>query len=120
MQAIGKYRWVVVALLFFATSINYIDRQVIGLLKPVLENQFHWDEKTFGYINSIFQFFYAGGLLIFGRIIDKIGTKAGYTVSILIWSIAAVFHALAGSTAGFILARVALGLGESGNFPAAI
>ena len=58
MQAIGKYRWVVVALLFFATSINYIDRQVIGLLKPVLEKQFLWDEKTFGYINSIFQFFY--------------------------------------------------------------
>ncbi len=120
MQAIGKYRWVVVALLFFATSINYIDRQVIGLLKPVLEKQFLWDEKTFGYINSIFQFFYAGGLLIFGRLIDKIGTKAGYTVSIIIWSLAAVFHALAGSTAGFILARVALGLGESGNFPVAI
>jgi ACS family hexuronate transporter-like MFS transporter len=120
MQSIRNYRWVVVALLFFATSINYIDRQVIGLLKPVLEKQFLWDDRTFGYINSIFQLFYAGGLLVFGHIIDKIGTKLGYAISVCIWSLAAMAHALVGSTAGFAVARAVLGIGESGNFPAAI
>lgn len=116
----GSYRWTVVGLLFFATTINYIDRQVIGLLKPTLEQTFHWQEKTFGYINSIFQFFYAGGLLVFGRIIDRIGTKKGYIISIVAWSLAAISHAFARSTGGFIAARAALGLGESGNFPAAV
>jgi ACS family hexuronate transporter-like MFS transporter len=74
----GKYRWTIVALLFFATSINYIDRQVIGLLKPTLTVAFGWDNTTFGTINGIFQFFYAFGLLAFGRIVDKVGTKIGY------------------------------------------
>ena len=113
-------RWTVVALLFFATSINYIDRQVIGLLKPTLSDKFHWDNTTFGYINGVFQFFYAVGLLAFGRIIDRIGTRKGYTISIIVWSVAAMMHALAKTTAGFTAARAALGLGESGNFPAAI
>ncbi len=119
-EKIGNYRWVVVALLFFATTINYIDRQVIGLLKPTLSLEFGWDNTTFGYINGFFQLFYALGLLAFGRVIDKIGTKIGYTVSIIIWSIAAMAHALAKSTLGFTIARSGLGLGESGNFPAAI
>ncbi|MBS1668353.1 MAG: MFS transporter [Bacteroidetes bacterium] len=117
---IGKYRWVVVALLFFATSINYLDRQVIGLLKPTLDKAFNWDEKDYGYIVMAFQASYAVGLLIFGRLIDKIGTKLGYIISIIAWSIAAMGHALAKSTLGFTMARVGLGLGESGNFPAAI
>ncbi|HEX9511075.1 MAG TPA: MFS transporter [Puia sp.] len=116
----GRYRWTIVALLFFATSINYIDRQVIGLLKPTLTTAFGWDNTTFGTINGIFQFFYAFGLLAFGRIVDKVGTKIGYTISIIIWSIAAMAHALARSTFGFTIARSGLGLGEAGNFPAAI
>src|SRR5580692_999511 len=115
---IGTFRWTIVALLFFATSINYIDRQVIGLLKPTLTEVFGWDNTTFGTINGIFQFFYAFGLLAFGRIIDRVGTKVGYTISITIWSIFAVGHALARSTFGFTVARSGLGLGESGNFPA--
>jgi len=117
---IGRFRWTVVALLFFATSINYIDRQVIGLLKPTLTKEFGWDNTTFGTINGIFQFFYAFGLLAFGRIVDRVGTKIGYTISIIIWSIFAMAHALARSTFGFTIARSGLGLGESGNFPAAI
>ncbi|HZE85503.1 MAG TPA: MFS transporter [Puia sp.] len=116
----GRFRWTIVALLFFATSINYIDRQVIGLLKPTLTTVFGWDNTTFGTINGIFQFFYAFGLLAFGRIIDRVGTKVGYTISITIWSIFAMAHALARTTFGFTIARSGLGLGESGNFPAAI
>lgn len=119
-EKVGSYRWVVVALLFFATTINYIDRQVIGLLKPTLTQEFGWDNTTFGYINGFFQLFYALGLLAFGRIIDKIGTKIGYTVSIVVWSVAAMGHALVKSTLGFVFARSGLGVGESGNFPAAI
>ena len=117
---IGGVRWTIVALLFFATSINYIDRQVIGLLKPTLTQVFGWDDTIFGTINGIFQFFYAFGLLAFGRIIDRVGTKIGYTVSIIIWSVFAMAHALAKTTFGFTIARSGLGLGESGNFPAAI
>lgn len=119
-QAITKYRWVVVALLFFATSINYLDRQVIGYLKPTLEQAFNWSEKDYGYIAMAFQASYAVGLLTFGKIIDRIGTKLGYTISIIIWSIAGMLHAAAKSTFGFTMARIGLGLGESGNFPAAI
>ncbi|OGX87035.1 hypothetical protein BEN47_12015 [Hymenobacter lapidarius] len=121
MQApVGKYRWTVVALLFFATSINYLDRQVIGLLKPTLEAQFHWSETDYGYLQIAFQAAYAVGLLLFGTIIDRIGTKRGYIYSIIAWSGAAIAHAFATTTFGFGLARAALGLGESGNFPAAI
>jgi ACS family hexuronate transporter-like MFS transporter len=116
----GRYRWTVVALLFAATTINYIDRQVIGLLKPTLTTVFGWDNTTFGTINGIFQFFYAFGLLAFGRIVDRVGTKIGYSVSIIIWSIFAMAHALARSTFGFTIARSGLGIGESGNFPSAI
>jgi ACS family hexuronate transporter-like MFS transporter len=117
---IGNYRWVVVALLFFATTINYLDRQIIGLLKPTLEAQFHWTEIDYSYIVKAFTASYAIGLLIFGNFIDKIGTKLGYTISLIVWSVAAMLHALVKSTFGFGAVRVALGLGESGNFPSAI
>jgi ACS family hexuronate transporter-like MFS transporter len=117
---VGNYRWVVVTLLFFATTINYLDRQVIGLLKPVLEVQFHWTETDYGYIVMAFSAAYAIGLLAFGGFIDKIGTKLGYTISLIVWSIAAMLHAAVKSTLGFGVVRAALGIGESGNFPAAI
>ncbi len=119
-QTIGKYRWTVVALLFFATTVNYLDRQVIGLLKPTLEKAFSWSETDYGNIVMMFSAAYALGLLFFGRIIDRIGTKMGYVASIIAWSVAAIGHAFARSTFGFGVARAALGLGESGNFPAAI
>lgn len=119
-KTIGKYRWQIVALLFFATTINYLDRQVIGLLKPTLEKQFSWTETDYSRIVIAFQAAYALSLMAFGGIIDKIGTKLGYTISVIMWSFAAIAHAFAKSTFGFGLARAALGLGEAGNFPAAI
>ncbi len=119
-QPMGKYRWVVVTLLFFATTINYMDRQVIGLLKDSLAKDFNWSEKDYSRIVMAFSTAYAIALLIFGSLIDRIGTRLGYAVSIIIWSIAAMFHALASSTLGFTFARTALGLGEGGNFPAAV
>ncbi len=117
---VGNYRWVVVALLFFATTINYLDRQIIGLLKPTLEKQLHWTEVDYSYIVMAFTASYAVGLLLFGNFIDKIGTKLGYTISLIVWSLAAMGHAIVKSTFGFGVARSALGLGEGGNFPAAI
>ncbi|HEY0610384.1 MAG TPA: MFS transporter, partial [Chitinophaga sp.] len=117
---IGSYRWTICALLFFATTINYIDRQVIGFLKPVLEKEFNWTETQYGTIVMAFSAMYALGLLMFGRLVDVIGTKRGYSLSIIIWSLAAMAHALAKSTLGFGIARASLGLGESGNFPVAI
>ena len=117
---IGNQRWIVVALLFFATTINYIDRQVIGLLKPTLEVEFGWTEKDYSNIVMAFTAAYALGLLVFGRIIDRIGTKMGFSISIVFWSIAACLHGVVKTTFGFGVARAALGLGESGNFPAAI
>ncbi len=113
-------RWTVCALLFFATTINYIDRQILSLLKPILDEQLHWTNGEFGMVNSAFQGAYGLSLLGFGWFIDRFGTKIGYTVSIVAWSVAAMAHALVGSVGGFIWARVALGLGEGGNFPAAI
>jgi ACS family hexuronate transporter-like MFS transporter len=116
----GRYRWVVVSLLFFATTINYLDRQVIGLLKDNLAKDFSWSEKDYSRIVMAFSTAYAIALMLFGRLIDKIGTRLGYAISIIIWSVAAMFHALATGTMGFGIARTALGLGEAGNFPAAI
>lgn len=116
----GKYRWVVVTLLFFATTINYLDRQVIGLLKDNLAKDFNWSEKDYSRIVMAFSSAYAIALVIFGRLIDRIGTRLGYAISIIIWSVAAMCHALAAGTIGFGIARTALGLGEAGNFPAAI
>lgn len=116
----GNYRWVVVALLFFATTINYLDRQIIGLLKPTLAAQFNWTEIDYKNIVKAFTAAYAIGLLVFGNFIDKIGTKLGLTISIIVWSLAAMLHAAVKSTFGFGAVRVGLGLGESGNFPSAI
>jgi MFS transporter, ACS family, hexuronate transporter len=116
----GNFRWRICALLFFATTINYIDRQVIGLLKTTLQGDFGWTETDYSHIVTAFSIAYATGLLLFGRLVDKIGTKMGYILSIVVWSVAAMAHALAKSTLGFGAARVVLGLGESGNFPVAI
>jgi MFS transporter, ACS family, hexuronate transporter len=117
---IRNYRWLIVAMLFFATTINYLDRQIIGLLKPALEMEFTWSEKDFAYIVMAFTAAYAFGLLFFGWLIDKIGTKAGYSWSVIIWSISGMCHALARSVSGFSFARIGLGIGEAGNFPAAM
>lgn len=117
---VGHYRWTICALIFFATTINYLDRSVISLLKPYLEKEFTWSEQDYAHIVIAFQVAYAVGLLSVGRLIDKIGTKWGYAFSTLLWSFAAVGHALANSTFGFGVARAALGVSEAGNFPAAI
>ena len=119
-QKVTNYRWVIVALLFFATTINYIDRQVIGLLKDYLSLDFHWSEKDYSHIVMAFTAAYAAGLLIIGRFVDIIGTKLGYTLCVIVWSIAAIAHAFVKTSLGFISARTMLGLGESGNFPTAI
>lgn len=116
----SNYRWVVCALLFAATTVNYIDRQILALIKPILDEQLHWTNEQFGYINGAFQGAYAVGLLVFGWFIDRYGTKIGYAVSIAAWSAAAIGHALVFSIGGFLFARIALGLGEGGNFPSAI
>lgn len=115
-----SYRWRVVALLFCATTINYLDRQVLGLLKPTLEADFGWSESDFSHIVMAFQTAYAISLIGFGAIIDKIGTKIGYVISVVVWSIAAMLHAVATGTFSFGLMRAILGLGEAGNFPVAI
>lgn len=116
----GGLRWVVCALLFFATTINYIDRQILSLVKPILDSELHWTSEQFGWVNSAFQGAYAVGLLGFGWFIDRFGTKLGYAVSIGLWSVAAMSHALVGSIAGFRWARMFLGVSEAGNFPSAI
>ena len=119
-KKIKYYRWLIVVLLFFATTINYIDRQIIGLLKPILEKEFNWTETDFAHIVMAFTAAYAAGLLFFGWLIDKIGTRLGYAITIVVWSIAGMLHALARSVTGFVIARIGLGLGEAGNFPAAM
>jgi ACS family hexuronate transporter-like MFS transporter len=137
--AVGHRRWVICALLFFAATINYVDRQVIGLLKPTLQAQFGWTEIDYADIVFAFQLAYAIGLLMAGRLMDRLGARKGFALAIVVWSLAAMAHAeaetfggIAGailavvgltytaSVAGFIFARFALGLGEAGNFPAAI
>lgn len=115
-----SYRWGIVALLFTATTINYLDRQLIGLLKPILEPTFGWTETDFARIVMAFTAAYAIGLLLSGALIDRIGSKLGYAISIIVWSIAGMMHAVARSATGFVIARIALGLGEAGNFPAAV
>ena len=145
---VGRQRWVICALLFFAATVNYIDRQVIGILKPTLAAEFGWTEIDYGWIVFSFQTAYAIGLLFVGRLMDRIGTKNGFSLSILVWGAAATAHAWAvpigvaalaslgwvsglfGGTAaftgfsasviGFMLVRFALGIGEAGNFPASI
>jgi len=116
----GNYRWVICSLIFFATTINYLDRAVISLLKSTLTTDFKWDDGDYANIEIAFKIAYSVGLLFAGRLIDKLGTKMGYFFSTLLWSVSAVFHAFVNSTVGFIGVRSALGLSEAGNFPAAI
>jgi ACS family hexuronate transporter-like MFS transporter len=116
----GHYRWTICALLFFATTINYVDRNILGLLAPTLQKDIGWTPIEYGYITTAFQAAYAFGMVIFGWFIDRYGTKIGYGISLFGWSLAAMGHALASSVFGFGVARSLLGLSESGNFPAAI
>src|ERR1043165_7173006 len=120
MKQRSNFRWIVCALLFFATTINYMDRQILGLLKPTLSKDLGWSEADYGNVVSCFQFAYGIGQFIFGRLVDIIGTKLGFTMAIIFWSIAIAGHSLAHSVFGFGAWRVALVLGEAGNFPTAI
>ncbi len=121
---IGKYRWTICSLIFFATTVNYLDRAVISYLKPYIATAFNWDKvqeaANYSNIEIAFKTAYAFGMLFAGRIIDKLGTKIGYALATGLWSIAAICHALATGTGGFSLARIFLGITEAGNFPAAI
>jgi ACS family hexuronate transporter-like MFS transporter len=119
-SGIGRYRWVICAMLFAATSINYVDRQIIGVLKPTLQLEFGWTESSYGDLVFWFQAAYASGYLGFGRVIDKIGARLGYAAVVTLWTAAHIAHALVSSIGGFIAVRFALGLGESGNFPAGL
>ena len=119
-ERVGRYRWTICALLFFATTINYIDRQVLGILAPTLSRDVGWSESDFAAIVSWFSAAYALGFLVMGRVMDGIGTRKGLAYSVVVWSVAAMSHALASGVAGFSAARFALGLGESGNFPGSI
>lgn len=119
---VGRRRWLICALLFFATTINYIDRQVLGLLTTdeTFRATIGWDPVAYGWINTAFQGAYAAGLLVVGGLMDKFGTRRGFSFAMVFWSLAAMAHALAHSAFGFGVARIALGLGEAGNFPGAI
>lgn len=116
----GNYRWVICGLLFFATTVNYMDRQILGILAPTLQHEIGWTETEYGYIVTAFQAAYAIGLLGVGRAIDLMGTGRGYSLSVIFWSLSAMAHAAVRSALGFGVVRFALGLGEAGNFPAAI
>src|SRR6187401_1722590 len=119
-RGIGRLRWGICALLFFATTINYVDRAVLGILAPTLRGEIGWTDGDYGYINAAFTLAYAIGFLFAGWFIDRVGTRIGYTVYLVVWSLAAAGHALAHDAMHFGIARFALGIGESGNFPAAI
>jgi MFS transporter, ACS family, hexuronate transporter len=116
----SSVRWTVVALLFFATTINYIDRQVLGILAPTLQRELQWSEADYGAIVSWFSLAYGVGLLFVGRILDRIGVRLGFSIAIVVWSLAAMGHALARTVGGFSLARASLGIGEAANFPGAV
>jgi ACS family hexuronate transporter-like MFS transporter len=117
---IGHVRWVICALLLFGTTKNYMDRQVLGLLKSTLQQQFGWNEIDYGNLVFVFQAAYAVGMLVVGRIIDRLGTRIGYACAMVFWSLASMGHALGSSLASFTIARGALGFGEAGVFPASI
>ena len=119
-ERVGRYRWVICGLLFFATTVNYVDRQVLGILSKDLKTAIGWTEVDYGNIVAAFNAAYAFGLLLAGRLMDRIGTRVGYAAAIVWWSLAAMAHALARTPFGFGIARAALGIGEAGNFPAAI
>jgi ACS family hexuronate transporter-like MFS transporter len=120
VKSVGWYRWIICALLFFATTINYVDRAVLSVLEPVLAEKVGWTATQYGIINASFMLAYAIGFLFAGRLMDKIGVRWGYTISLILWSLAAAAHAFASTVIGFAIARFVLGIGESGNFPAAI
>jgi ACS family hexuronate transporter-like MFS transporter len=120
MPPLFNLRWYICALLFFATTINYIDRQVFSILAPDLQRMIGWSETEYGYIVTAFHASYAIGLISMGRVMDAIGTRSGFSLIITVWSLAAMAHALANSAFTFAAARFALGLGEAGNFPASI
>ncbi|TYC78526.1 MFS transporter [Novosphingobium sp. BW1] len=117
---VGRYRWLIVTLLFAATAVNYVDRQMIGVLKPTLEAEFNWSESDFAGIIFWFQLAYAIGYLSFGKVVDGLGARLGYTIAIVIWTISHVAHGFASGVTSFAAARFGLGIGESGNFPAGI
>ncbi len=117
---VGNVRWTICALLFVATTINYMDRQVLSILKPTLQHSIGLSEQGYGNVIALFQVSYAVGLLAAGRLIDRLGSRLGYSVIMALWSLAALGHAIVSTVFGFGVARVLLGLGESGNFPAAI
>src|SRR5690242_12033885 len=114
---VGRYRWSICALLFFATTMNYVDRQILGFLAPTLQKSIGWNEIQYSNIVFAFQVAYGLGLLFMGRFMDWIGSRAGYALSIGFWSLSAAAHALARTPLGFGIARFALGIGEAGNFP---
>ncbi|MBV8121021.1 MAG: MFS transporter [Alphaproteobacteria bacterium] len=118
--AIGRYRWTICALLFFITTINYMDRQVIGVLKPVLQRELGWTEIDYGNIIFFFQLSYAAGYLTMGRFMDRVGVRLGLTLAVIGWSLATLAHGLIRTVVGFCAARFALGIAEGGNFPAAV
>ncbi|HPR30989.1 MAG TPA: MFS transporter [Prolixibacteraceae bacterium] len=117
---IGNYRWRIVVLLFFAATINYIDRQILGILAPELQQNFGWSEKDYGFIIMGFQIAYAIGLVSMGSLLDKIGTKTGYTIAMALWSLAGMLHAASRSVFSFFSSRFLLGIGQSANFPASV
>ena len=117
---VGYFRWVICALLLFGVTKNYIDRQVLGVLKNTLQHDFGWNEIQYGHLVSYFQIAYAAGMLLVGRLIDRLGTRVGYALAMAFWSLASMAHAAAGSFATFAAARFALGFGEAGVFPASI
>lgn len=120
VDRIGKVRWTICALLFAATTLNYMDRMVLGLLKPTIQHNIGMTELDYAYVVDAFQVAYALGMLIMGRFIDRVGTRIGYLVVMIVWSLSAWGHALANSVLEFGIARFCLGIGESGNFPVAI
>ena len=119
-EKIGKYRWTICALLFVGTTMNYMDRQVLALLKDVLEVEFNWTDSDYANITSAFQISYAISMLFAGRFIDWLGTKWGYAWALTLWTIASTLHGFARGTGAFMFLRTLLGVGEAGNFPASI
>lgn len=117
---VGNYRWTICTLLFLATTINYVDRQILSLVKPILDVELGWTNEQFGIVNAVFQGTYGFGLLFFGWFVDRYGSKVGYAVSIVAWSLAAMGHSVVSTVTGFMIARATLGVSEGGNFPSAI
>jgi ACS family hexuronate transporter-like MFS transporter len=117
---IGRFRWFICGLLFYATTVNYMDRVVMGILKTTISKELHWTDDDYGTLTAVFQFGYALMLPIAGRAIDWLGIRIGYTLAVLIWGLSSITHAFAGNLLQFSFARLGLGLGEAANFPAAI